>query len=317
MRVSNILIHKVGVTSFKKSITKDRNTSEQSSLPQVNLNHTTTTLPQNIIQKVSPLKNTRAEFSKEDLSSIISRAISNDKNSEKPIIKTIQPQFISDFAQRICEKGNKNIVIGLSGESASGKSTICDTIKEVAEEQNMPVEIISADNYFKDISGLIKQYGSFDGVIESGYDVDSPDNFYMEQLHDDLEQLVNGNDVRIPQYLVNGTGISVPQAIPKKAQKVIIVEGLATLYSPVRDILDAEIFVDIDRKVQEKRYIERAKAARNQTEEDAKAQFEYVCLAAEKYIQPKKDSADIIIDGSVDKEHYKETFNKLFSAFKK
>ena len=29
------------------------------------------------------------------------------------------------------------------------------------------------------------------------------------------------------------------------------------------------------------------------------------------------DSADIIIDGSVDKENYKETFNKLFTAFKK
>ena len=64
MRVSNILIHKVGVTSFKKSIKQDRNTTRQSSLPQVNLNHTTTTLPQNIIQKVLPLKMQEPKFQK-------------------------------------------------------------------------------------------------------------------------------------------------------------------------------------------------------------------------------------------------------------
>ena len=75
------------------------------------------------------------------------------------------------------------------------------------------------DNYFKDISALINEYGSFDKLLESGYDVDSPDNFDMEQLYTDLYTLSTGVDVKIPQYLVNGTGIVVPKAIEKKARK--------------------------------------------------------------------------------------------------
>lgn len=315
MRISNVLINKVQNTSFKRAEKKDRNT-----IPPHNGSiglENTRSFPQNIFAQILTPKTTRIEISKENFTSIIEKLIEEDKNSETPIIKSVKPQFISQFTQRIQQNPNKNIIIGLSGESASGKSTICDTIREVAEKYSMPIEIISADNYFKDISHLIKKYGSFDGVIESGYDVDSPDNFYMEQLHDDLENLANGNDVNIPQYLVNGTGISVPNAIPKKAQKVIVVEGLATLYSPVRDILDAEIFVDIDAKTQEERYIERAKATRNQTEEDALNQLKYVRLAAEKYIYPKKDNVDITIDGAIDKENYSKLLGRLFNSLKK
>lgn len=133
----------------------------------------------------------------------------------------------------------------------------------------------------------------------------------MEQLHDDLVELSNGNDVRIPQYLIDGTGVSVPNAIPKKAQKVIVVEGLATMYSPIREILDAQIYVDIDPKIQEKRYVKRAKAERNQTEEEALHQLVYVRQAAEKYILPKKDEADITIDGSTPQGRFSKMLKDL------
>ena len=51
------------------------------------------------------------------------------------------------------------MLIGVTGESASGKSTICREIKNVIEERNMPVTVLSTDNYFNDISELIKKYG--------------------------------------------------------------------------------------------------------------------------------------------------------------
>ena len=84
----------------------------------------------------------------------------------------------------------------------------------------MPIEIMSADNYFRDISALIKEYGSFDKLLESGYDVDSPDNFQIDLLYRDLSLLSQGIDVKIPEYLVNGTGIVVPEAIEKKSEKI-------------------------------------------------------------------------------------------------
>lgn len=249
------------------------------------------------------------------ITEILNEILNEDKQSDYPIIKCVKSDFISRFSKEISNNPNKNILIGISGESASGKTTICKTIDTLSRELNIPIELLSADNYFNDISALIAKYGSFDKLLETGYDVDSPNNFYMDRLHDDLAQLANGNDVKIPQYLVNGTGISVPNAIPKKAQKVIVVEGMATMYSPVRELLDAQIYVDVEPEVQEKRYIARAKRERNQTEEDAQKQLDYVRAAAKKYILPKKNNSDIIIDGCVSKENFKDLIAQIFDRF--
>lgn len=50
-------------------------------------------------------------------------------------------------------------MIGITGESASGKSTICKEIQNVIKRFNMPVTILTTDNYFNDISELIKNSG--------------------------------------------------------------------------------------------------------------------------------------------------------------
>ena len=177
----------------------------------------------------------------------------------------------------------------------------------------MPVEIMSADNYFRDISALIKQHGSFDNLLASGYDVDSPDNFNMEQLYTDLEMLSNGDDVRIPEYLVNGTGVVVPNAIPKQSKKIIVVEGMATLYGKVKDLLDIRVYVDIDPDIQEKWFIYRAQASRNQNEENARKQLAYVREVSKKYILPKKDDSDIIINGAASLDYFSEIIRYIYS----
>lgn len=252
-----------------------------------------------------------------DLTKRLEKFIENDRYSETPIIKEVKnPDFITKIAQKVTETPEKSIIIGLSGESASGKSTIRRTLEETANQLGLSIETIEADNYFNDISDLIKKYGSFGGVIDSGYDVDSPSNFNLDLLRDDLVELSNGNDVKIPEYKSDGTGVSRPNKIPKKSERIILVEGIATMYEPVRSILDAEIYVDIDPKVQEERYVVRAQADRNQTEDEAISQLAYVREAAAKYILPKRDESDIIIDGAVSKDEYKEKLIDLFYLLK-
>ena len=236
-----------------------------------------------------------------------------DKNSNAPIFKSIHPDFVQKFTRRLINTPEKHILIGISGESASGKTTICNTIKQVTERLNMPIEILSADNYFKDISQLVKNYGSFDNLLASGYDVDSPNNFNMEQLFIDLELLSQGQDVRIPEYLVNGTGVVVPNAIPKKAKKVIVVEGMATMYSPVSELFDVKLYVDIDPEIQEKWFLYRAQTSRNQNEENARKQLAYVREASKKYILPKKDASDVIINGASSLSYFSQIIEYIFT----
>ena len=246
------------------------------------------------------------------LHSKFNQILNYDKNSETPIFKSIHPNFIPKFTKRIINNPEKHFLIGISGESASGKTTICNTIKLAIERLNMPVEILSADNYFKDISALISQYGSFDKLLESGYDVDSPDNFEMDLLFDDLEQLSRGIDVKIPEYLVNGTGIVVPKAIEKKAQKIIVVEGMATMYGRVSELFDVKLYVDIDPEIQERWFLYRAQTSRNQDEKNARKQLAYVREASKKYIIPKKGNSDIIINGASSLEYFTQIIDYIF-----
>lgn len=239
--------------------------------------------------------------------------IEYDKNSESPIFKSINPNFIPKFTKRLINNPEKHFLIGISGESASGKTTICNTIKLVTERLNMPIEILSADNYFKDISALISKYGSFDKLLEAGYDVDSPDNFDMNQLYEDLEQLSRGIDVKIPQYLVNGTGVVIPKAIQKRAKKVIFVEGMATMYGAVADLFDVKLYVDIDPEIQEKWFLYRAQTSRNQNKENALKQLAYVREASKKYILPKKDNSDIIINGASSLDYFSQIIEYIYT----
>ena len=75
-----------------------------------------------------------------------------DKRCETPIFKEVSPTFISRFTKRLINNPSRRFLIGITGESASGKSTICREIKNIIEQLSMPVSVLSTDNYFNDIS---------------------------------------------------------------------------------------------------------------------------------------------------------------------
>ncbi len=229
--------------------------------------------------------------------------INYDKKAQKRLLLSVKTDFMENFLDRLINQPKRKILISITGESASGKSTICSNIKKCVEKNNLPISIVNTDNYFNDISDLIKQYGTFDALRDAGYDVDSPHNFQLELLRDDIEKLASGYDVKIPQYLVNGTGISVPNAIDVKSEKIIIVEGMAATYKEVHDMFDIKIYIDLDNKTRKKRFMDRAKV-RNQDHENALKHWDYVCKAGRKYVMPAKDNCDIIANGECDLEYF-------------
>lgn len=227
-----------------------------------------------------------------------------DKKQDIPIINNVNPDFINKFTKRTINSPTKRLLIGITGESASGKSTICHEIKNVIEQLSMPVTVLSTDNYFNDISVLINKYGSFDNLRDNGYDVDAPTSFQLDILRSDLEDLSDGLDIKAPMYLPNGTGVSMPKAIDVKSQKIIVVEGIATMYESVKDVFDIKIYVETENNLRKSRFINRAIEERNQSEENALKHWNYIAQAGEKYVKPFRREADLVINGNSDLKYF-------------
>ena len=245
------------------------------------------------------------------LQSKFKQILAYDKKCQTPVFREVNPNFISNFTKRLINNPSKRLLIGITGESASGKSTICNEIKKIIGEYYMPVSLLSTDNYFKDISDLIKKYGSFDNLTDNGYDVDAPESFQLELLRGDLEKLSIGQDITAPKYIANGTGVCVPNSIEIKSNKIIVVEGIATMYDKVKDVFDIKIYVETENDIRRERFIKRAIAERNQTRENALKHWNYLISAGQKYVVPFRESADFVLDGNSDLNYFGEILRFL------
>ncbi len=168
----------------------------------------------------------------------------------------------------------------------------------------MPVSVLSTDNYFNDISELIKKYGSFDNLTDNGYDVDAPSSFQLDLLKKDLETLANGNCIMAPKYIPNGTGVSVPRAQMVCSDKIVVVEGIATMYEEVKDMFDVKIYIETENDIRRERFIKRAMTERNQDEANTLKHWNYLISAGEKYVIPCREHADFVLDGNSDLKYF-------------
>lgn len=240
------------------------------------------------------------------LQSKFKQVLAYDTKSAEPIFIDVRYDFIQRFSKRLISNPDKRILIGITGESASGKSTICREISNVISKFNMPVTILTTDNYFNDISELIKIYGTFDALRDNGYDVDSPESFQLDILKEDLQKISEGEDIYSPEYLINGTGISVPKAKFVPSNKIIVVEGMASMYKDVKDIFDIKVYVETDINIRRERFMKRAYTERNQALDEAKKHWDYILGAGEKYVKPAREEADIIINGDTNLTYFSQ-----------
>ena len=238
------------------------------------------------------------------LQSKFKQVLEYDNNAPQPVFVDVRYDFIQNFSNRLISNPEKKIMIGITGESASGKSTICKSIADVIAHYGMPVTILTTDNYFNDISDLIIKYGSFDALRDNGYDIDSPENFQLDILKEDLENISKGEDIYSPEYLINGTGISIPKAKFIPSNQLIIVEGMASMYEDVKDVFDIKIYVETDFEVRKNRFLKRAYTERNQALDEAKKHWEYILGAGEKYVKPARKEADIILNGDTNLAYF-------------
>ncbi|KAL1149365.1 hypothetical protein V6Z11_A10G186000 [Gossypium hirsutum] len=172
-------------------------------------------------------------------------------------------------------------VIGVSGGTASGKTTVCDMIIQQLHDHR--VVLVNQDSFYR---GLTTE--ELKRVHE--YNFDHPDAFDTEQLLDCIEKLKDGQSVQVPIYDFKRHQRSSNSFRQVNASDVIILEGILVFHDQcVRNLMNMKIFVDTDADVRLARRI------RRDTVERGRDYAKFVKPAFDGFVLPSKKYADVII----------------------
>jgi uridine kinase len=180
----------------------------------------------------------------------------------------------------------ETIILGISGGSASGKTSVC---RKVQEALGMDCTVLEMDNFYR---GLTDE----DLPMVHEYNFDHPNAIDFEEIYRAIKNLAAGNDADIPIYDFK-THSRLPQTQKIKANRLILYEGIYSLYDPrVRDMMKLKIFVQTDDDLRLARRLKRDTLERCRSIEGVLDQyFKFVKPSYDEYIEPTMKYADIII----------------------
>lgn len=181
---------------------------------------------------------------------------------------------------------NNIVVIGVSGGSASGKTTVANRIKDECGDS---VELLSHDFYYLPHDDL-----PFEDRIKVNYD--HPNAFDTERLINDIKQLKHLIKIERPVYSYK-EHTRLAETVTVNPAKVIIVEGFMIFENAeLRALMDIKIFVDTDADERLIRRIVRDVNERGRSLESVITQYtNTVKPMHEQFVEPYKKYADIII----------------------
>lgn len=182
-------------------------------------------------------------------------------------------------------------IVAICGGSASGKTFIAE---ELCKRNPREILLISQDSYYRSFDEL-----TVEEKKKTNYD--HPDAFDIQLLIQNVIKLKNGECIENPVYSFSEyTRTGTIKTFPKK---IILIEGMLALHYPeLRNLIDKSVFIDCSERLRLKRMIERDIIERGRTLESVVEQYKRDMRPMhEKYVEPQKQYADIIIDGSNNK----------------
>ena len=187
----------------------------------------------------------------------------------------------------MANRENKPVIIGVTGGSGSGKTTVSRAIFEQLHGHSLLM--LQEDSYYNDQSDM-----PFEERIKTNYD--HPNAFDTELLVKQLKDLLDWKTIEKPiyDYTEHTRSSEVEKVEPKE---VIILEGIIVLNDPaLRDLMDIKIFVDTDDDIRIIRRIQRDIEERGRSLQSVIDQYKSTVKPMyHQFIEPTKRYADIIV----------------------
>lgn len=183
---------------------------------------------------------------------------------------------------------DKPVIIGITGGSGSGKTTIAHKIAEEFDD-NDRITIITQDSYYKDNTGI-----PMEERMKINYD--HPNAFDMPLLEKQLGQLLNRQSIEMPTYDFTAHTRS-NDTVHVEPADIIILEGILVLFNKeIRDLMDIKVYVDTDDDIRFIRRLERDMKERGRSLDSVITQYlDTVKPMYHQFIEPTKRYADIIV----------------------
>ena len=181
------------------------------------------------------------------------------------------------------------LIVGISGGTGSGKTTVVKKLLEVFP--NGEVVVIPQDSYYKDNSHIPPEE-------RQNINFDHPRSVEFSLLINHLNKLKKGYTIEMPVYSYL-TCLRSKETITIKPALVVLVEGILILADPgLRDMLDIKVFVDADADDRLGRVIRRDTIDRGRSVLQVLQRYHDTVKPSHlQFIEPSKRYADIIIPG--------------------
>ncbi|MBA3420897.1 MAG: phosphoribulokinase [Thermoleophilaceae bacterium] len=175
------------------------------------------------------------------------------------------------------------VILGVVGDSATGKTTITDGLVRVLGEDN--VAHIGTDDYHKYDREQRK---------ELGITPLNPECNYVDIMAQHLELLSDGKPLLKPIYVHSNGTFDAPEYV--EPRPFAIVEGLLGYYTEeLREAHDVRVFLAPPEDLRRKWKIDRDSSKRGYTEEEVLADLEKREPDSEQFIRPQRRYADLIV----------------------
>ena len=184
---------------------------------------------------------------------------------------------------------NKPLVIGITGGSGSGKTTVSrELVRRLTADGSVAI-LLQQDSYYKDSSHL-----PMDKRIEINFD--HPDSIEFDLLISHIKELKKGNSVQQPIYSYI-TCSRAEETVLIKPAKIIVVEGILIFTDKeLRKLMDLKVFVDADADDRLIRVINRDIVERGRSVNSVIERYQKVLKPMHlQFIEPTKRYADLII----------------------